>query len=147
VTPRVVAVWTCVALALLSSALTLPDTWRWLSEQRTELEELGPADRIQAPGFNNRLPVGGFDFFHANVHRGDSVYVLARPGTTVRGVDFPTGARTFARYYLLPAIVVQRPEDATVVVGIGRDPRELGLRYRTEFRQDPFYVARVTDPS
>jgi hypothetical protein len=147
VTPRVVAVWICVALALLSSALTLPDTWRWLSEQRTELEELGPADRIQAPGFNNRLPVGGFDLFRANVRRGDTVYVLARAGTTVRGVDFPTGARTFARYYLLPAIVVERPEDATVVVGIGRDPRELGLRYRSEQRQDPFYVGRVRDPS
>ena len=81
-------------------------------------QRLGPADRVQAPGFNNRLPVGGFDFFRANVRRGDRVYVLARPGTTVRGVDFPTGARTFARYYLLPAIVVERPEDATVVVGM-----------------------------
>ena len=73
--------------------------------------------------------------------------MLARPGTTVRGIDFPTGARTFARYYLLPAIVVDRPEDATVVVGIGRDPRELGLRYRSEQREDPFYVARIRDPS
>jgi hypothetical protein len=47
----------------------------------------------------------------------------------------------------MPAIVVERPEDATVVVGIGRDPRELGLRYKSEQRQDPFYVARVRDPS
>ena len=146
-TPRVVAVWACVTLAFLSSALTLPDTWRWLSDQRTELEGLTPADRIQAPGFNNRLPVGGFDLFRANVRRGDTVYVHARSGTTVRGVDFPTGARTFARYYLLPAIVVERPQDATVVVGIGRDPRELGLRYRSEQREEPFYVARVRDPS
>jgi hypothetical protein len=147
VTPRLAAVWACVALALLSSALTLPDTWRWLSDQRTDLEELGPADRLQAPGFNNRLPVGGFDLFRANLRRGDTVYVLARPGTTVRGVDFPTGARTFARYYLLPALVVERPEDATVVVGIGRDPRELGLRFRSEQRDDPFFVGRVRDPS
>jgi hypothetical protein len=141
------AVVVCAALALLSSALTLPDTWRWLSDQRSDLERLGPADRIQAPGFNNRLPVGGFDFFRANLRRGDTVFVLARPGTTVRGVDFPTGARTFARYYLLPAIVVDRPEDATVVVGIGRDPEELGLDYRTELREDAFYLARVRDPA
>jgi hypothetical protein len=147
VTLRVAAVWACLALALLSSALTLPDTWRWLSDQHTELEALTPAERIQAPGFNNRLPVGGYDLFRANVRRGDTVYVLARPGTTVRGVDFPTGARTFGRYYLLPAIVVDRPEDATVIVGIGRDPRELGLRYRSEQRADPFYVARIRDPS
>jgi hypothetical protein len=141
------AVLACAILALLSSAMTLPDTWRWLSDQRSDLERLGPADRIQAPGFNNRLPVGGFDFFRANLRRGDTVFVLARPGTTVRGVDFPTGARTFARYYLLPAIVVERPEDATVVVGIGRDPAELGLEYRTELREDAFYLARVRDPS
>ena len=141
------AVVVCAALALLSSALTLPDTWAWLSDQRSDLERLGPADRVQAPGFNNRLPVGGFDFFRANVRRGDRVFVVARPGTTVRGVDFPTGARTFARYYLLPAIVVERPEDATVVVGIGRDPSELGLEYRSELREDAFYVSRVADPT
>jgi hypothetical protein len=141
------AVVVCAALALLSSALTLPDTWAWLSDQRSDLERLGPADRVQAPGFNNRLPVGGFDFFRANVRRGDRVFVVARPGTTVRGVDFPTGARTFARYYLLPAIVVERPEDATVVVGIGRDPAELGLEYRSELREDAFYVSRVADPT
>jgi hypothetical protein len=137
----------CAALALGSALLTLPDTWRWLSDQHSALVGLGPADRVQAPGFNNRLPVGGFDFFRANVRRGDRVYVLARPGTTVRGVDFPTGARTFARYYLLPAIVVDRPEDATVVVGVGRDPKELGLTYKSELREDAFYVSRLEDPS
>jgi len=142
-----VAALVCAALALGSAALTFPDTWRWLSDQHAGLVALGPADRVQAPGFNNRLPVGGFDFFRANVRRGDRVYVLARGGTTVRGVDFPTGARTFARYYLLPAIVVDRPEDATVVVGIGRDPKKLGLKYKSELKQDPFYVARIEDPS
>ena len=137
----------CVALALASSALTLPDTWRWLSDQRSQLEALDPLDRVQAPGFNNRLPVGGYDFFRANIRRGDRVFVLARPGTTVRGVDFPTGARTFARYYLLPAIVVDRPEEATVVVGIARNPNELGLTYKSTLRDDDFYFARVEDPS
>jgi hypothetical protein len=141
------AVAICVALALASSALTLPDTWRWLSEQRSDLEALTPADRVQAPGFNNRLPVGGYEFFRANIRRGDRVFVLARPGTTVRGVDFPTGARTFARYYLLPAIVVERPEEATVVVGIARDPDELGLTYKSALRDDDFYFSRIEDPS
>jgi hypothetical protein len=141
------AVAICVALAIASSALTLPDTWRWLSEQRSDLEALTPADRVQAPGFNNRLPVGGYEFFRANIRRGDRVFVLARPGTTVRGVDFPTGARTFARYYLLPAIVVERPEEATVVVGIARDPDELGLTYKSTLRDDDFYFSRIEDPS
>ena len=141
------AVLACAALALGSVALTLPDTWRWLADQHEQLVELDPVDRAQAAGFNNRLPAGGFDFFRFNVRRGDRVFVLAREGTTVRGVDFPTGARTFARYYLLPAIVVDRPEDATVVVAIARDPGELGLEYKSELREGDFTVARVRDPS
>jgi hypothetical protein len=141
------AVVLCAVLAALSTALTLPDTWRWLSEQRSDAAELTPVDRIQAPGFSNRLPVGGFDFFRANVKRGDKVFVWSRPGTSVRGVDFPTAARTFARYYLLPATIVERPEEATVVVGVGRDPTELGLRYKSVLTQEGFAVARVRDPA
>jgi hypothetical protein len=137
----------CAALAAVSIALTLPDTWRWLSEQRADSADLTAVDRFQAPGFSNRLPVGGFDFFRANVRRGDKVFVWARPGTSVRGVDFPTAARTFARYYLLPATIVEQPQEATVVVTVGRDPKELGLSYRSVVRQDGFAVARVRDPA
>jgi hypothetical protein len=137
----------CAALAAVSIALTLPDTWRWLSEQRADSADLTVVDRFQAPGFSNRLPVGGFDFFRANVRRGDKVFVWARPGTSVRGVDFPTAARTFARYYLLPATIVEQPQEATVVVTVGRDPKELGLSYRNVVRQDGFSVARVRDPA
>jgi hypothetical protein len=139
----------CAAIALVSAALTLPDTWSWLSEQRSDSETLSEVDRFQAAGFANRLPVGGFDFFRTHVKRGDRVYVHARTGTSVRGVDFPTAARTFARYYLLPAVVVDDFRDATVVVTVARDPRELGLEYASVLEQDggTFTVARVSDPS
>jgi hypothetical protein len=137
----------CAVLAAVSTALTLPDTWRWLSEQRSDSAQLTAVDRFQAAGFSNRLPVGGFDFFRANVKRGDKVFVWARAGTSVRGVDFPTAARTFARYYLLPATIVDQPQDATVVVTIGRDPKELGLHYKDVLKQDGFAVARVRDPA
>lgn len=138
----------CAALALLSAALTLPDTWRWLSDQHSELAELTAVDRYQAAGFNNRLPVGGFDFFRANVKRGDRVYVLARPGTSLRGVDFPTAARTFARYYLLPATVVDEVSEATVIVAIGENPRALGPTYTSVLTEEngTFVVARIEDP-
>jgi hypothetical protein len=142
-----IAVVACAVLAAVSTALTLPDTWRWLSEQRSDGAELTAVDRFQAAGFSNRLPVGGFDFFRGNVKRGDKVFVWARPGTSVRGVDFPTAARTFARYYLLPATIVERPQEATVVVTVGRDPKELGLRYKAVLTQDGFAVARVRDPA
>ena len=139
----------CAAVAVASAALTLPATWRWLTEQRADLEGLTAVDREQAAGFNNRLPVGGFDFFRANVRRGDRVYVLARQGTSVRGVDFPTAARTFARYYLLPAIVVDDVRDATVVVAIAEDPKQLGLEYKSVLTDEDgaFVVARVEDPA
>jgi len=60
-----IGVLVCAVLALGSALLTFPDTWRWLSDQHDGLTALGPADRVQAPGFNNRLPVGGFDFFRS----------------------------------------------------------------------------------
>lgn len=137
-----------LVLALVSVAVTLPDTWSWLSDQREELSELTVAERSQIAGFNNQLPVGAFDHFRANVRRGDKFYVHARPGTSLRGVDFPTAARTFARYYLLPATIVDDPAEATVVVAIGRDPRELGLSYTSVLAgEDGSYsVARVRDP-
>jgi hypothetical protein len=83
------------------------------------------------------------------VKRGDRVYVHAREGTSMRGVDFPTAARTFARYYLLPAIVVDDFREATVVVAVGRDPDELGLTYKSVLTEDQgtFVVARVSDPA
>jgi hypothetical protein len=139
----------CAASALVSAVLTLPDTWRWLSDQHSELAELTAVDRYQAPGFNNRLPVGGFDFFRTHVKRGDRVFVLARPGTSLRGVDFPTAARTFARYYLLPATVVDDVSEATVVVAIGENPRTLGPTYTSVLTDDggTFVVARIRDPA
>jgi hypothetical protein len=138
----------CAALAFVSAALTLPETWRWLSSQHSELRELTPVDRYQAAGFNNRLPVGGFDFFRTHVKRADRVFVLARPGTSLRGVDFPTATRTFARYYLLPATVVDDLADATVVVAVGADPRGLGPTYMSVLSEDngTFTVARIGDP-
>lgn len=138
----------CAALAFVSAALTLPDTWRWLSSQHSELRELTPVDRYQAAGFNSRLPVGGFDFFRTHVRRGDRVFVLARPGTSLRGVDFPTATRTFARYYLLPATVVDDLADATVVIAVGADPRGLGPTYTSVVSEDngTFTVARIGDP-
>ena len=146
---RNAAAGVCAAIALVSTAMTFPDTWSWLSEQREASAQLSDASRFQAAGFNNRLPVGGFDFFRTHVKRGDRVYVHAREGTSMRGVDFPTAARTFARYYLLPAIVVDDPADATVVVTVARDPGELGLRYTSVLEQDggTFAVARVSDPA
>jgi hypothetical protein len=145
---RNAAAGVCAAIALVSTAMTLPDTWSWLSEQHEVSAQLSDASRFQAAGFNNRLPVGGFDFFRTHVKRGDRVFVLARQGTSMRGVDFPTAARTFARYYLLPAIVVDDPSDATVVVAVGRHPRALALRYTSVLEQDDvFFVARVSDPA
>jgi hypothetical protein len=142
------AAWLALALAVVSVALTLPDTWRWLSDQREELSDLTSAERAEIAGFNNQLPVAAFNHFRANLRRGDRFYVYARPGTSVRGVDFPTAARTFARYYLLPATIVDDPRDATAVVAIGRDPAELGLSYSTVIPGEGggYTFARVRDP-
>lgn len=139
VAPLVVGV-----LAFLSAALTFPDTWGWLSEQRAASVELTPVDRVEAAGYKHFLPVEGFNFFRSHVRRGDRYLLLAPEGQSFPGVDRPAAARTFARYYLLPAVLVDDPRDATLVFSLGPDPAAAGLPLGPVERHESFAAARVT---
>ena len=101
---------------------------------------LGPADRVQAPGFNNRLPVGGFDFFRGERPARRS-RLRARPARDDRPRRRLPDRRADLRPLLPPAGDRGRPAR-----GRDRDRRrsaatrgELGLKYRSEQREDPFY--------
>lgn len=134
-----------VLLALASVAKTLPPTWQWLGEQRAASEALTEVDRIEAPGYNSFLPVEAYNWFRANLRADDRYYLLAPAGRSFRGVDLPTASRTFARYYLLPALLVEDPRKATIVLSLGPRPEALGLRYvRVErYPRSRWSLARV----
>jgi hypothetical protein len=135
-------------LLLVSTALKLPPTWDWLSSQHAASARLSDADRARAPGLKALLPVSVFDYFRDHLRSSDRVYVqVGGPpqGAFFQGVSREEALREFARFYLLPAVVVGDPKHADVVLSIGADPRSLGLAYSgvVKYPGGRYYVARV----
>ena len=132
-------------VAVGSGVNDLPGTWDWLSSQHADFAHLSPTERRQEPGTAQLLPVDAFDFFRSKLRDGDRYYVAARRGGFETGVDRATASRIFARYYLLPAIQVDAPNDADVVFTVGVEPKSLGVKLgRIEkFGGGNYYAARV----
>jgi hypothetical protein len=134
-----------LVVALASGAKDLPGTWHWLSGQRAQFEHLSPQERAQEPGTAQFLPVDAFDFFRARLGEGDRYYLAVRHGHFIAGVDRTTAGRLFGRFYLLPAIQVDAPESADVVLTVGIDPHSLGVSLGPvkKFSGGNYYAARV----
>ena len=132
-------------VALVSAAWRFGPTWRYLSKQHSQFSDFSALDRRQEPGYANALPVDAFEFFRAHLRRGERYYVGATPGPYIPGVDRPTALRTFARYYLLPAIQVEQPQEADELLTVGVTPQSLGVPVTDVVRQGqgPFWAARV----
>ena len=135
-TPRRLAVIATFALVALFVAVSLFSVtnafrtdWLGLSEDRHAYEGLSPKDQAHAPGDHIPLPVDVFDFYRDRLHRGDRYFLQVQPGA-FGNVDKPTAVSTFARFYLLPAVLVDDLLRATVVLSWDADPRALGLPYR-----------------
>ena len=144
-TPSAVAAVAALVIALASGVKELPGNWRWLSGQRSQFEHLSAHERAQEPGTAQLLPVDAFDFFDSNLREGDWYYLAATKGHFTAGVDRATAARIFARFYLLPAIQVDAPTKADVVLTIGIDPHSLGVALGpvAKFSGGNYFAARV----
>jgi hypothetical protein len=134
-----------LAVALASGVKDFPGTWRWLSGQRSQFEHLSAQERAQEPGVAQLLPVDAFDFFRAKLTRGDRYYLAVTKGRFAGGVDRATAGRIFARFYLLPAIQVDAPAKADVVLTVGIDPHSLGVKLGpvAKFSGGSYFAARV----
>ena len=119
---RLGAVVAFLALAAFSTGLTFDDTWDFLADQRESYRDLTAAEPNIVPEFQTLLPVSAVNFFSSRMRRGDRFYVHAADGPFIAGVDYPTAVRTFARFQLLPAVLVRDPAQADVVLAIGADP-------------------------
>jgi hypothetical protein len=140
-----VAAAAALVIALGSGINDFPNTWNWLSHDHAQFAGLSAAERAQEPGTAQLLPVDAFDFFRSKVREGDRYYVAVTSGGYQSGVDRATASRIFSRYYLLPAIQVDDPSKADVVLTIGVDPHSLGVQLgRVEkFAGGNYYAARV----
>jgi hypothetical protein len=144
-TVAAVAAVAALLVALGSGINDFPVTWDWLSGQHAQFAHLSPAERRQEPGNAQLLPVDAFDFFRSKLRDGDRYYVAAKRGGFQTGVDRATASRIFARYYLLPAVQVDAPEDADIVFTVGVDPKSLGvpLARVQKFSGGNYFAARV----
>jgi hypothetical protein len=134
-----------LAIALASGLKALPGTWRWLSGQRSQFVHLSAQERVEEPGTAQLLPVDAFDFFRTKLEKGERYYLAVKSGTFSAGVDRSTAGRIFGRFYLLPAVQVDAPTKADVVLTVGIDPRSLGvgLGRVAKFSGGNYFAARV----
>jgi hypothetical protein len=143
VTARRAAAIAVAALAVVSAAITFPSSWSWTNEQHDAFSGLSSPQNVFK--YQELLPAEAVAFARARLRPRERYFVLPRNGALFAGVNYPTAVRTFARYALLPAVQVQSPAQADVVVGVGADPRTLGLGY-AKVERDPrgtVVVARV----
>jgi hypothetical protein len=116
------------ALALASAVITVPRSWQWIQDQESSFQGLGSPEIVFK--YQQLLPEEAVVFVHGRVHAKERYFLLPRAGSApFAGVDYGTAVRTFARYALLPAVQVQDVHSADVIVGVGADPKRLGLTY------------------
>ncbi len=134
------------ATALASTLKTYPESWRFLHREHAQFAGYTAQDRLEAAAYANGIPIDAFNFFRAHLRRDDNFYVNAPASASFTpGVDRTAALQTFGRYYLLPAIAVTTPAQATVVLSVGQDPKTLGIPF-AQVAQDgsnPFWIARV----
>jgi hypothetical protein len=134
------------ATALASTLKSYPESWRFLHREHAQFSGYTAQDRREAAAYANGIPIDAFNFFRAHLRRGDLYFVSAPASASFDpGVDRSASLQTFGRYYLLPAIAVATPAQASVILSVGTDPKALGLSL-AEVVQDgsnPFWFARV----
>jgi hypothetical protein len=134
--------------ALCALVLTLvngvPDALRVLEYERERFEGLTAAERERAFGTSIPTRMDMFDYYRALIRPDDRFYVQVT-NAPFGLADKETVVRTIARYYLAPAVEVERPEEATVVLSYDADPGLLPLRYSEQHRAglQLIFVSRV----
>ena len=134
------------ATALASTLKSYPESWRFLHREHAQFSGYTAQDRLEAAAYANGIPIDAFNFFRAHLRRGDLYFVSAAASASFDpGVDRSASLQTFGRYYLLPAIAVAMPAQASVILSVGQDPKALGIPFAEVVRDgsNPFWFARV----
>jgi hypothetical protein len=92
------------------------------------------AHRERAFGADIPIDMSILDFWREGLVSGDRYWIQMPSEAFATHADKRYIARSIAHLYLLPAIEVSRPADATVVLTWDADPAMLHLRYRQQRR-------------
>lgn len=136
-----------IAILLLAASVAkgLPEAKQWIRGAYHAYAPLTAAERARSYGNAVPLDMEIFDFYKRHLRAGDRYYmqVLNSPFSTF--ADKRTVVTRVGRLYLLPAVQVERPAEADVILSFERDPAELGLRYAEQIRAglQLIFVSRV----
>jgi hypothetical protein len=146
---RLVVTLVAVAVAVGALAYSVwegaPQTWRALDAEYRRFEPLPRVEREQAFVTLLPMPVDVFAWYREQLRPGDRYYVHGAPGGYSRTATLREVVRNVGRLYFVPAVEVDRVEDADAIVSWGADPAELGLTYCHQVRAglQPYFVSRV----
>jgi hypothetical protein len=137
------------AAALIAVAATLHSglthSLRVLDGERARFEALPEEQRQQAFGLLLPTRMDIFDFYRRHLRRDDRFYIQISDEAFGRFASKATVVRSVARFYLAPAVEVDDPREATVILSYERDPAELPFRYADQVRASlqPIFVSRI----
>jgi hypothetical protein len=136
------------AVALYSAWHSGGYMWRWLDSSYHTYASYSDLQRQHAPLDHIPLPSQVFDFYAANLERGDRIYFYVMPSGFSPDFDVPAIVALAGRFYLLPAVEAADLRTATVVVSFNRDPALLHVHFLTEARagEQQIYVSRLRTP-
>jgi hypothetical protein len=123
----------------------VPHSLRVLNGEHDRFEPLGQVEREQAFGTHVPARMDIFDFYRRSIRRDDLFYVQVPKAAFGAFADQATVVRSIARYYLAPAVEVERLAEATVVISYEADPGLLPVEYSEQIRAglQLIFVSRV----
>ncbi len=113
---RPVAIAIVVAALLVSIGVTARPLWDQLGDIRSRYGSMTASERERAAGTQNAFDAASWDELRARLRRGDRYAVIGQPETSRDAEIENLVARTYASYWLLPAVQVRAPEEANVLV-------------------------------
>jgi hypothetical protein len=133
------------AVALYSAWHSGGHVWRGFGADYRTYSAYSDLERRHAPLDRIPLPSDVFDFYAEQLERGDRIYFQVEPVPFGNYLDLPGIIAAAGDFYLLPAVQVTDPRDATVVLSFRQDPKALGLRYSNQARygSQSIYVSRI----
>jgi hypothetical protein len=142
VTPAALATVAATLVALASAWHSGSHVWSRIAGDYSAFSAYTAADRLHAPTASVGLEGQIFDWYSQHLTKGDRFYVQ------VDAEHDPGFVRMVAGYYLLPAVEVATPSQATVVLSYWTNPNALGIHYltQTEAGLQPIYVSRIGAP-
>jgi hypothetical protein len=130
------------AVALASTAFGASKVVSHLTHERHRYAGFSEAQAERAIWEESPLRPAVFAFYRAHLRPGERYWVQARPAGP-QSLVRPLLVRSYAAYWLLPAVQVRRLADADAVVSYRADPRSLGVPLASVVRSGVGAVARI----